>query len=472
MLSSDRRVYKLVFTLLPMTRTMNKAKDHTTDMTIGDPVRHIIMFALPALVGNIFQQVYNFADSAIVGRYVSPNALAAVGATSSIVFMFYALCNGIANGGGVLVSQFYGAKDENKVKQLIVNTGIIMLIVPTLLGFSGYLLAPNILGLLNTPAEIMADSALYIRYMCAGLLFISVYNYLAAMLRALGDSRSPLYFLVLSTILNIILDVVFVCFLHTGIKGAAAATIISQFAAAVSCAIYALIVNPYFRFKRGDFNLDRKLILKVFRLGIPMSLQFALISISSMAVQRIVNSYGTVVVAAFTATSRIEMLIHQPFTTLGAALATYCGQNYGAKKPDRVYMGYRKGNLIMVILSAVMITGMQLFGGTITSLFVTDERIIALGALGLRITSLFYIPLGLIYVVRGVLTGVGDAFFALFNGIVEVIGRFTIPLLMTKYMGMGEIGIWVSAGVVWVLSAVTAYMRFVKHLLYRIKPSK
>ena len=188
-----------------------------------------------------------------------------------------------------------------------------------------------------------------------------------------------------------------------------------------------------------------------------------------MAVQRVVNTYGTIVIAAFTATNRIEQLIHQPFTTLGAALATFCGQNYGARKYDRVYLGYKRGMIIMLVLTSVMIAGMQLFGGTITGLFVTDEKVISLGAMGLRITSLFYPALGLIYVIRGVLTGVGDAFFALFNGIVEVIGRFTLPLLMTKYMGMGETGIWVSAGVVWVVSGLSAWYRYHTYLHSRIK---
>ena len=182
-----------------------------------------------------------------------------------------------------------------------------------------------------------------------------------------------------------------------------------------------------------------------------------------MALQRVVNSYGTVVVAAFTSTSRIEQLIHQPYATLGTSIATFCGQNFGAERHDRVYMGYRKGFLIMTVITLVMIFVMQVFGRAITSLFVSDAEVIALGTLGLRITSLFYLALGTIYVVRGVLTGMGDSFFALFNGIVEVIGRFTIPIFLTKYMGMGEAGIWVSSGVVWILSGSTAWLRFLTH---------
>ena len=435
-------------------------KEYTTDMTSGDTVRHLIIFALPSLIGNVFQQIYNIADSIIVGRFVGSTALAAVGSTGSIAFLFFALYNGIGSGGGIIVSQYYGARDDKRVKSAIVNTGFIMLIVPVVFGLIGFFSATALLQLLGTPADILYDAAVYIRYLSAGLLFVSLYNYLASMLRALGDARTPLYFLILSAIINIGLDLLFVCVLNTGIRGAALATVIAQLLAAVLCGLYAYRINPYFRIKKRELQLSSSMSWKVLRLGVPMSLQFGLIAVSGMAVQRIVNSYGTVVVAAYTATNRIEQLIHQPFTTLGASIATFCGQNYGAKKYDRVYSGYGKGLLIMVVLSAVLILTMQLFGGAITSLFVTDPEVIALGAFGLRVTSLFYIPLGVIYVVRGLLTGMGDAFFALFNGIVEIIGRFTIPLLMTKYMGMGIPGIWISAGVVWVVSAITAWLRY------------
>lgn len=443
-------------------------KDHITDMTVGDPVKHIILFALPTLIGNLFQQVYNFADSIIVGRFVGADALASVGATFSVTFLFFALCNGIGAGGGIIVSQYYGAHDDDRVRNCIVNTGVIMLVIPLFFGIVGFVSAPALLRILDTPSDIILDSVMYIRYMCIGLLFVSMYNYLASMIRALGDSRSPLYFLIFSTFLNVFLDILFVYNLKMGIKGAAIATIIAQFAAAVACAVYAYIVNPYFKIKRRDCHISKDMIVNIMRLGVPMSLQYALIAVSSMAVQRIVNSYGTIMVAAFTATSRIEQLIHQPYGTLGTSLATYCGQNYGARKYDRVYMGYKKGFLIMAVLTAAMILTMQLFGGKITGLFVTNPEVIAEGARGLRITSLFYIPLGSIYVIRGVLTGVGDGLFALSNGIVEVVGRFTIPYLMTVYMGMGRTGIWVSAGVVWIVSAAFAWLRYYTYLHKRI----
>ncbi len=434
-------------------------KPSTTDMTSGDPVRHIIRFALPALVGNLFQQIYNLADSIIVGRFLGADALAAVGATSTIVFLFFALCNGIGSGGGIVVSQYYGAHDSDRVKNCIANTGLIMLLVPLFFGVVGYVSAPAILALLQTPSQILPDALLYIRYMCGGLLFVSLYNYLAAMLRALGDSKSPLYFLILSTIINVVLDIVFVYFFKMGVRGAAAATVLAQLISVVTCGLYAFRVNPFFRLNRRDLHISGQMLFRILHLGVPMSLQFGLIAVSGMAVQRIANSYGTTVVAAFTATNRIEQLIHQPYTTLGMSIATWCGQNYGAKKYDRVYAGYRKGLLIMFVLTLAMIAMMQLLGGSIVRLFVSDPEVVALGAAGLRITSLFYLFLGLIYVVRGVLTGIGDAFFALLNGMVEVVGRFTIPLLITSYIGSGEIGIWIASGIVWMLSGISAWIR-------------
>ncbi len=442
-------------------------------MTQGSPARHILLFALPTLVGNIFQQIYNFADSVIVGRFVGADAFAAVGATSSITFLFFALCNGIGSGGGIVTSQYYGAHDDTNVRKCIVNTGLIMLMVPLLFGSIGFALAPSLLRVLNTPELILDNAIMYTRFMCVGLLFVSLYNYMASMLKALGDSRTPLYFLIISTLINVFLDILFVVVFAMGIAGVALATIIAQFISVVLCAIHACRTNPYFRFRKEDFVIRPEMTLKIVRLGVPMSIQFGLIAISSMALQRVVNSFGTTAVAAFTATNRIEQLIHQPYMTLAAALSTFSGQNFGAKRNDRVYAGYKTGVIIMVSVTAFLMLMMQLFGKAITSLFVSDNEVIMLGARGLKITSMFYLALGMIYVIRGVLTGIGDAFFSLFNGIVEVIGRFTVPVLLTAYLGYGETGIWLSSGLVWVLSGATAWLRYLTYFKNKVTlPSK
>lgn len=431
-------------------------------MTEGSPVRHIITFAIPMMIGNIFQQFYNVVDSVIVGRLVGANALAAIGATSSITFLFFALCNGIGSGGGIITAQCFGRGDTDRVKSCIANTAYIMLIFPLVVGIIAVFLAEPILILLDTPENIMADALMYIRLMCAGLVFVSAYNFVSSMLRALGDSKTPLYFLIFSCILNTILDYIFVKYLNLSILGAAIATLIAQFVSGALCIAYAVKNNPYFKLEKKDLRMNKELIHAAIKLGVPLSLQFSMIAISCMALQRVVNSFGEVAVAAFTATSRIEQVIHQPYQTLGAALSTYSGQNYGANKKDRLVQGYRKSLLLMAIFTILMMPVMQLFGGQITALFVKDEAVIAMGAQALRISSLFYIFLGVIYVVRGVLNGVGDAFFALLNGIVEVIGRFTVPIFLTMIPAIGLWGIWWSVGIVWFLSGFTAWLRYLQ----------
>ena len=435
-------------------------RSNTIDMTQGSPVKHILLFALPTLIGNVFQQIYNLADSMIVGNFLGKDAFAAVGATSSITFLFFALCNGIGSGGGVVVSQYYGAQDDRNVKKCIVNTGLIMLIVPVVFGITGFTTAPLLLKLLQTPDLILADAVLYTRYMCIGLLFVSLYNFISSMLKALGDSRSPLYFLIASTLINVGLDYLLVVVIPMGIKGAALATVISQFISVLLCGIYAYKKNPYFAIGKKDISISKSMVFKIVRLGVPMSLQFALIAISSMALQFVVNSFGTTVISAFTATNKIEQFIHQPYMTLAASLSTFSGQNFGANKNDRVLKGYRVGLIMMAILTAFLMLVMQVFGRAIASFFVPEQDVVVLAAKGLRITSIFYLTLGMIYVVRGVLTGIGDAFFSLFNGIIEVIGRFTIPILLTSYLGFGEAGIWLSSGVVWLISGFTAWIRY------------
>lgn len=444
-------------------------KNNNMNMTEGNPVKLLITFALPMMVGNIFQQLYNVVDSAIVGRFVGSDALAAVGATSSVTFLFFALCNGIGSGGGIVTSQYFGAGNEDSVKKCIANVAYIMIIFPIVVGFSAFLLARPLLTLLKTPKEIMGDAVLYMQIMCIGMAFVSIYNFVASMLRALGDSKTPLYFLIFSCLLNTGLDFLLVCGFNMGVFGAAIATLISQFVSGFICIIYAFKTNPYFKLKKQDLKFDKKISWSAVRIGVPLSLQFSLIAISCMALQRVVNSFGAVAMAAFTATSRIEQVIHQPYQTLSAALSTFTGQNYGAKKHDRVVLGYKKGLMLMAIFTLIMLPIIQIFGRGITAIFVAEEEVIAMGAKALRITSIFYIFLGTIYVVRGVLNGVGDAFFALFNGVIEVIGRFTVPFLLTGIATIGLWGIWWSVGIVWFLSGFTAWLRYkwyLKHKLY------
>ncbi len=429
-------------------------------MTEGNPVSLILLFSVPMLIGNLFQQVYNLVDSVIVGKYVNADALAAIGATGSVTFLFFAICNGIGSGGGIITSQYFGKKDDEAVKSCIVNTGYIMLVFPIIVGIIAYILTIPILKLLDTPVEILNDAADYMKIMCVGLVFVSLYNYISSMLRALGDSKTPLFFLIFSCLLNTGLDFLFVVGFNMSVRGAGIATIISQFVSGVGCILYAMKTNSYFKFTKENMKFNKHITMSILKLGIPLSLQFSLIAISCMALQKVVNSFGKTTVAAFSATSRIEQIIHQPYQTLGAALSTFTGQNYGANLKDRVKEGYKKSLMIMVIFSIIMLPIMQLFSENIVRIFVDEEPVIVMGAKALRITSYFYVMLGTIYTVRGVLNGLGDSIFALINGIVEVIGRFTVPIILVAIPAIGLWGIWWSVGIVWSLAGITALMRY------------
>ena len=352
-------------------------------MTEGNPVRLLLAFSVPMLIGNIFQQLYNLVDSVIVGQFIGAQALAAIGATGSITFFFFALCNGIGAGGGIVTSHFFGEGSTEKVKNCIANTAYIMLVIPTTIGVIAFFAAGPILHLLNTPESIISDSKMYMQIMCVCIVMISVYNFASSMLRALGDSKTPLYFLIFSCLLNGVLDVIFVYNLKLGVWGAGVATLISNMVCGALCLLFAFKTNPYFKLTRADWRVNPVILGRCIRLGVPLSLQFSLIAISCMALQRVVNSFGPVAVAAFTATSRVEQLIHQPYGTLGTALSTYCGQNYGAKKRDRIFEGYRKSFMMMAIFTAVMIPLIQIFGSPITRLFVKEPEVIEMGAPGI-----------------------------------------------------------------------------------------
>lgn len=432
-------------------------------------MRLIILLAAPMAIGNLFQQLYNVVDSAMVGKLVGSDALAAVGASGNITFLFFALCNGIGSGGSIITSQYFGAGDDRNVKKCIANTAYIMIVFPILIGLLAFFTSRPILNLLDTPKEFIEDADIYVKAMSIGIIFVSLYNFGSSMLRALGDSKTPLYFLVVSCFLNIGLDAFFICVLDMGVMGAAIATLISELLSGLGCLIYAVKTNPYFRLSGEDLKFEKKIATRIVKLGIPLSLQFSLIAVSCMALQKVVNSFGDITAAAFTATSRVEQVIHQPYQTISAALSTFVGQNYGARKYDRVVKGYRQSFIIMIIFSVVMFPVIQLFGDVIVKIFVDEPEVVEMGGRALRITSIFYIFLGTIYVVRGILNGLGDAFFAFLNGIVEVIGRFTVPVILTGIAAIGLWGIWWSVGIVWFLSGFTAWLRYLFYKKRKIK---
>ena len=408
-------------------------KERTMNMTEGKPLALLSVFALPLLIGNLFQQAYNLADSMIVGRLLGANALAAVGATGSISFLFFSIFNGISGGCGIVTSQYFGARKDDMVCKAIANSAYLTLGSSLLTAVVAFLMVPTVLSWMGTPAEILPDAVTYMRMTTA---------------------------LVFSCVLNVGLDLLFVGTFGLGVFGAALATMMAQLLAGAGSLVYAFRRNPYFRVKKEYRAFDPKITKGAVRLGLPLALQWSLIAISTTALQSVVNSFGATAMAAYTATNRLEQLVQQPFGSMGMALSTYAGQNKGAGKIRRIQLGLKEGLLATTAIACVMTLMMQLWGENLVGLFVHEQEVITMGARALKITSLFYVFLGVIYATRGVLNGVGDAFFSFVNGAVEIVGRVGLPFLLLQLTTAGVWSIWITAGVTWLLAGTSCILRY------------
>ncbi|HKM03770.1 MAG TPA: MATE family efflux transporter [Lachnospiraceae bacterium] len=437
---------------------MNHLK--TLNMTEGRPGKLLLAFTIPMLIGNIFQQLYSMVDSIVVGQYVGSNALAAVGATGSINFFFFSFSFGLAAGIGVVVSQYFGARNDKQVMKTIANSIYVLSTISIVMSILGILLARIILVAMNTPIIILENSILYMRVTCAGIIAVSAYNGVSSILRALGDSKTPLLFLVVASFINIALDLLFVISFNWGVFGVAIATIISQTVAAIGCIIYAYQKIAYFRIPKEFYEVDRELVIKCIKIGIPVSFQNSLIAVSCIALQSVVNSFGETVVAAFTASGRFEQLIQQPFNSLGAAVVTYTGQNIGAGKVDRVKKGFWAATIMCAIFSLIMLPVAYFGSSGIMRMFVSDLEVIQMGARAIRITAFFYFTLGMIYVSRAVLNGAGDAAYAMINGLVEITGRVGLARPLTMIPAIGYWGVWYTTGLTWLITGTISCIRY------------
>ena len=398
---------------------MEKQNKFVKDMTKGNPMQLLIQFSLPLLVGNIFQQLYNMVDSIIVGNFVGANALGAIGTTNSLNFFFFSLVAGLSVGIGIIVAQYFGFGDEEKVKDAIGNSIWIITVCSVIMAIIGFVTARPILVLLDTDPVILNDAVAYLKVVSIGIVCVGFYNGVSGILRALGDSKTPLIFLIVASVLNVILDLIFVLSFGWGVVGAGVATAFSQLISALACIIYAYKSNTYFKLKKKNIKLNGSIIKKSCKLGIPVALQNSLIAFSLIVLQKVVNGYGATFTTAFTVVSRIETLVQQPFMSLGAAVSTYTGQNIGAGLKDRVRKGFNSATLVSSIFALAVGVVFWIFAPSIASIFGKDADVIRIGANGLRITCCFYIFLGLIYTTRNVLNGAGDAMFSLFTGIGE-----------------------------------------------------
>lgn len=437
------------------------ARDFTRDMTVGSPTKLLLKFATPMLIGNIFQQLYNWVDSIVVGKYDGKEALAAVGATGSLTFLIFGLTFGLSAGASIVVSQYYGAKDYENVRKSFATASYLIIITSIIMGVIGVLASQWLLELLDTPAEIIDQSRIYMQISFAGILGIALYNGMSSVLRALGDSTSPLIFLIISSIINVVLDILFVAGFGWGVLGVAIATIIAQAVSGIACVIYGFKKVELLRMPLSDFKPDLHILRKCIRIGFPVALQNSFISVSMMAMQKVINKFPTEVIASSNVNNRIEQLVTQPAMSLGTAISSFTAQNIGANKIDRAKRGMRSATTIIISFSLIMLPVMYFGGGDLMRLFTKKEdfAVVAVGIEGIRITSFFYSFVGMIFITRQFLSGAGDIYVPMIMGFTEVVSRVVFSNVLSHYFGYK--GIFLATGLTWFVAGIIGIVRVI-----------
>lgn len=430
-------------------------------MTEGRPLKLIFSFALPLMIGNVFQQLYTVVDTMVVGQVLGVNALAALGASDWLNWMMLGIIQGFAQGFSILMAQEFGAGNIKRLKKVVGNSIGLAIVSAVLLLIMGEWIVLPVLSLLGTPAEIINQSLLYLRIMFAGIPVVMIYNLLASILRALGDGKTPLHAMIVAAVINIVLDIIFVMFLGWGIAGAAIATVIAQFSSSVYCFIHIRKIE-ILRLSKEDYKWEKELDKKLIFLGFPMAFQNAIISVGGMIVQSVVNGFGVIFIAGFTATNKLYGVLEVAATSYGYAMITYVGQNLGAGKIDRIKKGMRSAVLIAMITAAVIAVCMLVFGHQILGCFISGnpeetEKTMNIAYHYLAIMSICLPVLYLLHVVRSALQGMGDTVLPMVSGIAEFLMRTGTAILLPVLIGeegifYAEILAWIGADVILVTS--------------------
>lgn len=429
------------------------------DLTKGPEGKQILLFALPMLLGNVFQQLYYIVDTLIIGHYLGTEALAAAGASFPVIFVLISLMIGITTGINVVISQFYGNKNYIKVKRAI-DTAFIFLFISSIgLSVLGLVFSKQIFLLIGLPEELLPQAMQYFNVYVAGLIFMSGYNGTSAILRGMGDSKTPLYFLIISTILNIGFDLLFVAVFEWGIAGISFATVLAQAIAFGLSIIYLNRYHPLIRFSFTGLSFDKEVFRQSLRIGIPTGLQHTFVSLGMAALMTIVNMFGTPTIAAYSIAWRIDSFATLPAMNFGLALSTFVGQNIGANKIERV----RKG----LIASLAMTTGYSFlitiiawtYGKTLMGFFTDDQLVIDIGYDYLVIVSSFYIVFGAMFLMHGTLRGAGDTLVPMFITLFSL-WVLRVPISYFLSQRMGETGIWWGIPIAWVFGLVATYLYY------------
>ena len=424
------------------------------NMTAGSPIRLILSFTVPLLIGNVFQQFYNIADIIIVGRTIGVHALAAVGASGPLFMALLGLTIGLTSGFSVITGQRFGAGDDDGVRRSVAMSAMLAIGLTVLLTAIASWQMPLLMKLMNISDELYADSYSYISIITYGIVAMMMYNLLACICRALGDSRTPLYFLMLSSVLNVILALLFITQFGWGVPGSAVALVIAQGASALLCFAYMRHRFPILRLRRSDWIPSRAFAWQHLRLGLPMAMQFMIISLGILAIQSVCNTFGPETIAGFVSATRIEQLAMQPMISFGIAMAVYSAQNYGAHKHDRIRQGVRQCSLVSLGFCVLAIAAMLFYGPELISIFTTDhdDMLMEQALLYLHTSVPFYVFLGQIFVYRNALQGMGISSVPLISSIIELVLRGLSAFILAGMWGF--FGICCASPICWVAACL------------------
>ena len=433
----------------------------TKDLTRGTPWKLIVQFALPIMLGNLLQQLYNTADTIIVGNFEGQQAFSSVGACTSLTILFTALALGFSIGAGVLISQYFGAGRMQELRRYAATSIVLMLAMGLVMSVIGLLSAELLLrGFLGTPESLLPQSVLYFRIYAAGLVFQFGYNIAAALLRALGDSRATLYFLLVSSVLNVVLDLLFVAVCGMGVAGAAIATVISQLASCVIGFWYMYRKYELLRFSARELRLEPAVAGRILRVGLPMALQQSIVSCGFLFLQKLVNYYGESMIASYTVASRMENILMIPILGIQSTMATYAGQNMGAKLPERVSRGLGQGVLVSLFMTLVLCAGQIVGISLIIGAFRLDEAAAEICRQHL-FASAVAIPIFAVYFpANGMFQGVGEGFHATFYALMALGLRVVFAYSLHKTAAFGYTAIWWSQAMAWTLTLIVCYAHF------------
>lgn len=432
------------------------------DMTTGSPSKMIFNFTMPIFIGNIFQQFYNMADTVIVGKFVGNAALAAVGACGTLAFLIIGFLQGVTAGFTVVTAQHYGAGNMKAMRKSVASGAVLTLIVSVILTVLSMVSMSKVLHLMNTPSDMYGEAYGYIMVLCGGIIAQALYNYLASVLRALGDSKRPLYFLVIAALLNIVLDLVFIIIFRLGAAGAAYATVIAQGISGVLCLFYIAKMVPTLHLHKEDWEMDGNLIGWQLKIGLPMAFQYSITAIGTIVVQSCLNILGSTAAAGFAAASKIEQVFTQAYVALGTTMATYCAQNMGAGKYTRIRKGFRSATLIGFIY-AIVTGAIIFFGGKYMTVFFVSEnldQIMSYVDIYLRCVSVSFLPLVIVNLYRNGIQGMGYGLLPMTAGIAELIGRSGAALIASHFGSY--MGICLASPAAWVLAGTLLIVMYFK----------